>query len=152
MLWYKKLVDENVLRFRGYYRQGSPGECWPWSGPLNRTGTPQIFWNGRTTGAARVAYMLVHGDIPRGRRVQRGCVEPTCVNPGHLIVTPVAPAPPDTLTGCPKKGYVRVCLYTPPAFAKNLREEAQARDKPMGEIVGEAFASRITFIRKGETP
>ncbi len=62
-----KLVDKN-------------GACWLWCGGMRR-GYP--IFDDRS--AARVAWELTFGDVPRGRHVRRRCASRTCVRPDHLI-------------------------------------------------------------------
>lgn len=146
-------VDEDLVRFHSYYRQGSPGECWLWEGPRNKAGQPQISWQHRTLPAARVAYLITHDVLPAGHRVLRGCAEPSCVNPGHLTARPpiLPPAARQRRAGAgrKRKDHVRLTCYVPAPFIKDLRAEALARDIPMGELIVEAFAARVTFIRCG---
>jgi hypothetical protein len=57
-------------------------------------GYANIWWNGRTQSAHRIAYELAVGPIPPGHVIDhllsRGCVLHHCVNPVHL--EPVTPS------------------------------------------------------------
>lgn len=65
-------------------------ECWSWSGPTRTDGRP-FWWPDETNSytPARVAYTLIHGDIPNNRVVTQVTSCPTrhCVNPDHLEAT-----------------------------------------------------------------
>jgi hypothetical protein len=64
-------------------------ECWPWMASLTSMGYGQIQYQmptgkWRPTAASRVAYELVHGEIPAGAEIMHVCDNPPCCNPAHL--------------------------------------------------------------------
>ena len=48
----------------------------------------------------------------------------------------------------PKKGHVKLVAYVPPDFKSDVDRESKSRDKTLGELIQEAFASRVVMIRK----
>lgn len=65
-------------------RRPDLGPCWEWKGLRNDAGYGQARkrWLGRM--AHRVSYELFVGPIPDGLEMDHLCVNPPCVNPGHL--------------------------------------------------------------------
>lgn len=60
--------------------------CWLWLGAVGSAGYGNLQWAGRTQGAHRVAWQLVHGAIPSGLCVLHRCDVRLCVRPGHLYL------------------------------------------------------------------
>lgn len=64
------------------------GDCWIWRGKFDPQGYGVGFLygfsNGQATGAHRVAYYLVKGEIPKGLVLDHLCRNHPCVNPSHL--------------------------------------------------------------------
>jgi hypothetical protein len=60
------------------------GCCLLWKKSLRKDGTGQFWFQGKNWAAHRIAYMLEHGTIPKGRCVVRICGLMRCVNPEHL--------------------------------------------------------------------
>ena len=50
--------------------------------------------------------------------------------------------------GRPKRGRQRVVIYLPPQVRVSIVEESKSRKMPLGDLVEEAFASRVVMIRK----
>ena len=60
------------------------GECWLWTGSLNRIGYGKIMVGGKIVGAHRIAYEMAFGTIPSGLQIDHTCHTRACVNPDHL--------------------------------------------------------------------
>lgn len=50
------------------------------------------------------------------------------------------------------KKYVQVLVYLPRDIVKEIKKEAIDRDMTLGELVLEAFATRLRMVDKGEAP
>lgn len=78
----------NLHRFFARVVVNDPGECWPWAGPLNAYGYPELLKRvggvDAKVGAHREAYSIFNGPIPEGMTVDHMCFNPACCNPGHL--------------------------------------------------------------------
>jgi hypothetical protein len=68
--------------------QGSPDECWPWLGEINRDGYGVISIGGRHNrvhpSAHRISYLAFVGGFDKELVVDHLCRNRTCVNPAHL--------------------------------------------------------------------
>jgi hypothetical protein len=65
------------------------GECWTWTGALNRGGYGNfalgiIEGKRRYDRAHRMSYKLTHGEIPDGMYIDHMCHTKACVRPDHL--------------------------------------------------------------------
>jgi hypothetical protein len=70
--------------------KGGEGGCWLWVGGITKYGYGNIWADGGTRSAHRVAYELAIGPIPDGHQIDHLCKVRHCVNPDHLeAVTPV---------------------------------------------------------------
>jgi len=56
----------------------TPTGCHEWSGRTNDAGYGMVYFNGRNTGAHRVAWRLANGPIPEGLSVLHHCDNPPC--------------------------------------------------------------------------
>jgi hypothetical protein len=61
-----------------------PDGCWQWLGPRRPRNYPAFFIGPRSVGAARVAWYIATGELPRGGRVRHECGNEECVRPSHL--------------------------------------------------------------------
>jgi hypothetical protein len=58
--------------------------CWIWTGCLNEHGYGQFRFNGKTSKAHRVSYILSFGKIDNNLVIDHLCKNTKCVNPEHL--------------------------------------------------------------------
>ena len=64
----------------------APNGCWIWTGGTFANGYPQFRVGAKVHMAARVAYELEIGPIPKGMKLWRPCSK-LCVNPDHASLT-----------------------------------------------------------------
>lgn len=70
---------------RFWMRVDADGDCWLWTGPVDREGYGQLAMPGpRYVKAHRIAYELLVGPIEPGLQVDHLCRVRACVNPDHL--------------------------------------------------------------------
>jgi hypothetical protein len=62
--------------------------CLLWTSATTNSGYPQVWWQGKTEGAHRIAYRLAVDEIPPGYDVDHvqdsGCCHTECIEPAHL--------------------------------------------------------------------
>lgn len=72
--------------FYRHFIKRNDDECWLWFGANNGTGYGHLNVDGVDYYAHRVAWMLVHGEIPKHLFVLHRCDTPSCVNHHHLFL------------------------------------------------------------------
>ena len=72
----------NVFRTRS-----SNSECYGWIGILHDAGHPRISFFGKSTGAARAAWLAKHGTVPEKHYVLHSCKNKDCTNIDHLYLS-----------------------------------------------------------------
>lgn len=66
--------------------EATPNGCWNWTSCLDRHGYGSVRYQGATRLAHRVAYVVTHGEIPKGLTIDHICRNRQCINPAHLEV------------------------------------------------------------------
>lgn len=77
------------------------GACWNWTGTC--ASGPQIRWGKKVRAAHHVAWEALHArPKPPGLDGRRGCGNPKCVRPTHVVWAPAdSPTRPGLKTECP---------------------------------------------------
>lgn len=79
------ITGRDVDRFENFISK-IDGECWIWTGALNKNNGYGIFgFNGSQVLAHRFAYTWYIGDITPDLQILHECDIPQCVNPDHLF-------------------------------------------------------------------
>jgi len=60
------------------------GECWVWTGPINRKGYGYCQVGGVRKNAHRAVYERQHGELPRTLHLDHLCRNTRCVRPEHM--------------------------------------------------------------------
>jgi hypothetical protein len=67
-----------------YNKVDKTDTCWNWSGSINENGYGLFRFNGKTSKAHRVSYILKNGSIDANLVIDHLCKNKKCVNPDHL--------------------------------------------------------------------
>lgn len=150
------------IRFRKFFVEGAPDECWLWMGSRN-LGLSNS--HGRLKGeggksnvlAHRVAYELHHGlTVPPDVQVLHTCDVPHCVNPAHLFLG----TQPDNVADMHMKGRANIS-HPGTKNPRAVLTEEQVREirrlvaggagiRPLARIYG-VTPPVIRYIRDGKT-
>jgi hypothetical protein len=111
--------------------------CWIWKGAIAH-GYGTITWNGKSSRAHRVSYLLAHGN-PGDLLVLHECDNPPCVNPSHLRLGTNADNMHDRDTrGRTSKGDRHYARTNPERLARGERHGSRTKPErlPRGERHG----------------
>lgn len=75
-------TDSNAF-WRCVRKNEDPNVCWPWLKQRDRQGYGRTWFAGKTHGAHRVVFYLIHGHWPLVAR--HSCDNPPCCNPLHIL-------------------------------------------------------------------
>jgi hypothetical protein len=77
-------VDREYLVERFWNKVDKTDYCWNWTASLNENGYGLFRFNGKTSKAHRVSYIITFGEIADGLVIDHLCKNKKCVNPEHL--------------------------------------------------------------------
>lgn len=73
-------------RFTEKYDVDRDTGCWLWNAHKDKDGYGRIQYAGKAWRANRIAWLIHHGDIQKGRIICHTCDVTACVNPEHLYL------------------------------------------------------------------
>jgi hypothetical protein len=120
---------DGALQKRFWSSIEKDGDCWNWKQHIYENGYGRIIvrHNGkkRQLGAHRIAYLLVHFEVPDDLEVCHSCDNRKCVNPKHLWVGSQA----DNMQDAVKKG-----RHVPPLLRREQHPQAKLTQEDVDEI------------------
>jgi len=84
--FYDHLVEVGLERAREYFeaRVDRNGDCWTWTGSIDRHGYGKAFVGGRFLLAHRLGWALANDKDPGALLACHRCDNPLCVRPDHI--------------------------------------------------------------------
>ena len=114
-----------------------PSGCWFWkTKTVKHYGS--VWFNGKTTGAHKVAWIITNGPVPDGMQVLHTCDNPPCCNPAHLFLGTNA----DNAADRHAKGRTKLVEVTPELRAKRS-QFMMGNKNSTGRKLTELHKSRI---------
>ena len=138
-----ELTAADMERFRSFFVEGSPQDCWPWQGTMLSTGFGKFKLRSYPYLANRVAFSLSTGRDLASQIVRHRCGNTRCVNPHHMF----ASTPADRTRAMVAKGTHR----SPPNVGEGNPNARLSREEVI-EIRASGSASAALAARYGVTP
>lgn len=99
--------EKQVLRFESNIDKS--GDCWYWTGKLDKDGYGKMAINKKRHYSHRLSYFIYKKQNPEGLLVCHSCDNPACVNPDHLFLGSDATNAKDC-SNKGRKGRPRKCI------------------------------------------
>lgn len=144
-----------AARFWSKVSGESESECWEWTGHKTKLGYGRVnFKPGFTMLAHRVAYYLVHGNLPSDTLICHNCDNPGCVNPKHLFMGSHADNTADMMAKGRHRyeGFETGENHPSARLTKSQAQEVFLSDRPAKELAAEygISATAIRYIWSGK--
>lgn len=124
-----------LKRFEAKFTPEPMSGCWLWTGAADRTQRGRMMFRGRVETAARVAWQLYRGPIPRDLCACHKCDNPNCVNPDHLFIGTYMENARDASRKGRLSGPHKGRAVSPTERARAITQARAGR--PIGEIAAE---------------